>query len=651
MNIHFSTLTLNCRLSKEIINFSTQISFFHGKISAGKSSIARLIDYCLGGDLEKTTAITKELVSVELVAHIGEYEVLFEREARGSNQVQVTWRTSKGETGSVLAPLQAKQSSGPIWEDNVYNLSDLIFYLLGINPIKVRRSKRDPDTPLVRLSFRDIMWYCYLEQDHLDSSFFRLDETFVQQKSRDVMRFTVGYYTQRLNDLEIELEDIRDQHYGKIEAAKQLRSFLDQYGYSSEEEVKNMEEDINKNLQNVHNEQQELRKGYTPKIHLTDDLRNHLRIISENLAKEQQILIDLHDKVDELKSLKAELTSAKFKLARSESASNILSGVIFECCPSCGVKIESKRSEKDAKCYLCGNIKEININEFSDNAEMTRRDLTSRIEEIDESLKRQEKAICIQQRNITDLEETKIVLDNRLKEELKNYDSNFLARTRDIDIKIATLEERLRGLNRTKEMFKSVIKLEFEADQLKSNEEKLKRELSNENTKLKNADKIIKEIEETFLDSLLRVKVPGVGVEDKVEINRKTWMPSISPNGDKTFKYDFYNAGSGGKKTLLKVCYTLAVHKVAAENDLPLPTFLIIDTPMKNIGEDVNKDIFINFYQYLYELAEKSLNNVQFIIIDKECIKPVSNQIAFKERYMTPDEDDNPPLITYYRGP
>lgn len=133
-------------------------SLFHGKISAGKSSIVRLIDFCWGGDLEKTQAITKELVSVEMSACIGEYDVLFEREAQGSNQVQVTWR-GENDAATVLAPINADMNRTPIWGTDISCLSDLIFYLAGSSILRVRRNQNNPDVPLVRLSFRDILWY------------------------------------------------------------------------------------------------------------------------------------------------------------------------------------------------------------------------------------------------------------------------------------------------------------------------------------------------------------------------------------------------------------------------------------------------------------------------------------------------------------
>ena len=72
---------------------------------------------------------------------------------------------------------------------------------------------------------------------------------------------------------------------------------------------------------------------------------------------------------------------------------------------------------------------------------------------------------------------------------------------------------------------------------------------------------------------------------------------------------------------------------------------------MKNIGIDVNKDIFISFYKYLYELVEGPLSNTQIIIIDKEYVEPSSKTININERLMTPDDENFPPLISYYRGP
>ena len=101
---------------------------------------------------------------------------------------------------------------------------------------------------------------------------------------------------------------------------------------------------------------------------------------------------------------------------------------------------------------------------------------------------------------------------------------------------------------------------------------------------------------------------------------------------------------------MLKICYALALHIVASENKLPLPTFLMIDTPMKNIGEDVNEERSKAFYKNLYRYAKNELVDTQFIIIDKEYIELDIDDLDASTRYMTPDDEKHPPLIPYYSG-
>jgi hypothetical protein len=126
-------------------------------------------------------------------------------------------------------------------------------------------------------------------------------------------------------------------------------------------------------------------------------------------------------------------------------------------------------------------------------------------------------------------------------------------------------------------------------------------------------------------------------------------MPYILPKGDESLAYNFFGAGSGGKKTLFNVCYGVALHRVSEELGLPLPTFLIIDSPMKNIGTEVNRNIFMAFYEYLYGLAAGPLKQTQFVIVDTELSTP-SAAIDFSERLMSPDDPEHPPLIPYYSG-
>ncbi|NTV46687.1 MAG: AAA family ATPase, partial [Chlorobiales bacterium] len=213
MKIHLRHLIVHTKKTTERINFSQAVTFLHGPVSTGKSTVARLVDYCLGGTLERTPALQQEFVTAELSLFLGKYNCRIERAENDTQSVRVSWFGPNHEIGSVNAPFDSQTKQ--IIDAEVYNFSDLIFYLCGIAPIKVRKRNRDPQSPLVRLSIRDIWWYCYLDQTDLDSSFFRLEDAFRGPKSRDAMRFFTGLHSERLSQLEEDLISTIDEQRTK----------------------------------------------------------------------------------------------------------------------------------------------------------------------------------------------------------------------------------------------------------------------------------------------------------------------------------------------------------------------------------------------------------------------------------------------------
>ena len=107
-----------------------------------------------------------------------------------------------------------------------------------------------------------------------------------------------------------------------------------------------------------------------------------------------------------------------------------------------------------------------------------------------------------------------------------------MAKSREIDREYSTFNERIRGLEKVSELPEAVEALEGEAEEAGLLEKKLQKEILEEREKLVNARSIVSEIELQYLDVLLKVGVPGVSSEDKVEINMQTWKPSIHPMGN-----------------------------------------------------------------------------------------------------------------------
>ena len=191
--------------------------------------------------------------------------------------------------------------------------------------------------------------------------------------------------------------------------------------------------------------------------------------------------------------------------------------------------------------------------------------------------------------------------------------------------------------------------MEKESDQHALKASDLRRSIAQEKAKLSEQSGLITTLESYFYEALREAGFPSLTSGDAIFISRRSWLAYIQPGGDEALQYPFQGAGSGGKKTLFNVCYAVALHRLSEQFNLPLPTFLMIDSPMKNIGNDVNKDIFLALYRYIYSLSQDGLSETQLVIADTDIATPPKG-ITFKARLMIAGDSNNPPLIPYYSG-
>jgi uncharacterized protein YydD (DUF2326 family) len=646
VNIILRELQVVTTESQEQIVFSPNVTFIHGPIGTGKSTTAQLVDFCLGGRLDQTPAVQTTFIAASLAAQIRDLDVVFERSATERGHVRVTW---KGPTtsGAVSAPVDP--GDAPILGDTVFNLSDLIFTLAGIEPIRVRRSKRDPESPLVRLSFRDLMWYCYLKQDKLDSSFYRLEDGPKRWKSMDAMRFIAGLHSERLNELDAQLADAQDEQRGKRAAVEEIRRFLGQFDLASPLEVQARIEAAKSELAAVNLRKGTLESGYATVTHTAEPMREELRRLSDRIASERVALDDLSARIAQQRSLRSELIAAKVKAARAESASSVLAGVEFERCPRCGTAVSGRIVPEGVCCLCMAPVQD--VARPADEIQALRRDVDSRIDDLSDSVRRHQRELNRGDKRLADLIREKGHLDASLSAELKRYDSAFVANVRSEERKSAALQERVASLEKLVEMPASIDRLEKEAGEIQGRIDNLRSEMAFERSRLTAADKNIRAVGQRFFDVMRAVGFPGVEQDDAVQVNTRDWLPYVI-HGD--IEWSFYGAGSGGKKTLFNVCYALAVHEVALEAGLPLPNFLVIDSPTKNISRDINRKIVGSLYRYIYELAERTAEkgqSLQFILIDSELVPPHVSGIEFAERLMSDSDPEHPPLFSRYKGP
>jgi hypothetical protein len=646
MEMKLLKLVLLCKEGEERVPFSPKLSFFHGEMSTGKSTVVEMVNYCLGASLVRTPAVTSEVVGVQLLLEAGGNETLIERSIDASGRVTVSWKRGEEQRLETL-PLVA--SPDPLVGDDIYNLSDFLLRAMGVPLLKVRRSKVDADSEMHRIGFRDFYKFVYLDQDELDSSFFMLETPIRQEKSKDVLRYVLGLHSDQLAEFEIKLSDLRLKQRMIRESAKQIDDFLSHYGFNSEEAISGEIKRVQGAANEIAESLRALTPTNTPQSFVSEETRDQLLGVTKAIEEKQAAVRDTEEQLRDQQSLSAELLSLKLKVARSSVASRVLEGADFRLCPACGSQLE--KPDDPNQCRLChANIKQPAKSVELD-AAVVERDLIDRIEDLDRSSKRLRRSLDRHAAELTDLSDTRAILQRKVDAAKASGESQYMQRVRALESKRGGLEERQRFLSRVVAMPNELESRRQEADKMSEEIAKVERLIEKEQEKFAAGRENVAELEQSFLRIMRAIHFPGITDKDDVHINTKTWMPYILPGGNEARAWTFGDAGSGGKKVLFKICFALALHLTAARRGLTLPKLLIIDSTMKNITPDINPDVVAHFYKEMYRLLAEELAEWQCVLVDQTYFAPgAAQELEIAQRLMKKDDPDYPRLISYYKG-
>lgn len=649
MKIVLKFLQLHFRKSVETIEFE-RVNFFWGKIGAGKSSIARLVDYCLGADINLTPALQLEFVQAVLSLEVEGRGLTIYRERESSNVV-AAWR-ERDQTLEAIIP--ARKADGVVVPgSSIEVLSDLIFHLAELPAPKVRKGRRTPDPSMVRLSLRDLIRFCYIDQDEIDSDFFRLDlegDWARRAKSVDAMRFILGYHQDQVAALEAELQALHEQKMAARVAAEALTRVLEESGFSNPLEIDTRIETLSAQRDRVREvavaARQERGNG---REHAVDTLRQKARALSSDLQGLEDMVQAVRQRGEDTERHLNELKMLAVRFSRTKSARTLLAAVDFTECPRCTQSLPTRAANL---CAVCGQPEHQQPHDHMSN-EVVEADLKSRAGELQETLhglRQQEQRIA---RQLERARVEKASVDQSLDQRLKDYDSTFMSQALEFERQATALEQQVSSLISYRKLPERLADLLSTADSLHGQESELRARLLREREEAFKDRTNLEDLEKLFLDCLVRSSFPGIDQTFKVSIDPKSFVPEVFPTYAADFAVtSFANMGSGGMKTIFKACYALALHRLAAKTGAALPSILTMDSAMKNVSERENRELFQSFYSLVYELAAGELKDTQFILIDKEMFPvPEGVEVTVRSRHMAPGSSENPPLVPYYNVP
>ncbi|MGB8265453.1 MAG: hypothetical protein WCE44_03960 [Candidatus Velthaea sp.] len=594
----------------EPINLDCTLVLLSGPVSVGKSSLLHLIDYCLGGSYNNDwpPVIRNQVLSARLDLVIGSNEVVFER-SLGSADIDATWTATSGEINFLRVPVSRGKAE---LRGGVYGFSDLFFELAQYQPIKVPKRADDPESSLVTLSVRDLLSFCYLKQDRLDSNFFHLYDPIRRPKARWAMRYVTGFYSERIASLEQRLEEIRLKRASNQSSFEQISSALNEVsGGATFEQLKRERAKLEKSQDDSSRELSIISGSYRKATHAADDMREQLRALNTTIVARNTAIDAQQSRLSEMRSLRAEYVLLKARAQRSQIALSIVGDATYDHCPQCARPIEGTNDER--YCSLCKSPDDRERPFDADALQAASEDLTERIVELEGAVVRFEGSLEQRIRERDALVATKLELDADLQDLLADYDSAYVSQIREGERRLATINSRLSNVNQLIRLFEAVSRHRIEIERLAGEAAEVRRAIENEMRAIDEAQRAVEDIEAEFLRILQDVGLPGVSKASRVKVDTHDWIPWVSDPNRPDEDWDYRSAGSGGKRVVFAVCYAIALHVVAERRGLPVPSILMIDTPVKNVERDINRELVNRVQRIIFEAAAR-LRETQVIV-------------------------------------
>lgn len=417
--------------------------------------------YCLGANLDKTPAISSQLLSVKLVVEIGSVVYGITRKINNESYVDVEWGGDDG----VAIELPIQPVASPVYDLDIYCLSDFLFKASEEGD---ENSSSDvlKGSNLARVPFTVLLWMCYLKQGEMDSNFFNLKIPVNDASARCAFKFIFNLFSQKLYDLESEYEEYKEEIKLKKAAKIEIDRLIKDHDIEDPNAIDDIIVEIFEEVTESKSYLSRKKDSYTFSTHFADDLRSELVQLNKILDSEIKLLEYYRRKLLEQEELRSELVYSKVKISRISRSEDELLAFPFVCCPQCGSEIDDAAKEEET-CSLCGNSKVRGLGQRDKKKSEMLRDINRRLTLIDDSILQLKKNYEAQEVAVSKAISDKMVKDKELNDLLEKYDSEFLVNTLRHERNVSRLEAEIESLNRLRDISSSASGIANEIDKLK----------------------------------------------------------------------------------------------------------------------------------------------------------------------------------------
>lgn len=623
------------------------LSVIAGAISTGKTTVLEFIDYCLGASdhphhPEVMGKVTSAIVEVELsgVPHTIERQV-----GEPSSHAMIR----SGRLGDRGGPPPERRPIRPPGSPD--SLSNLLLTHCGLEGVQLREAPTQDSSGTDPLSFRDLMWLCFLPNEQVASKNLIFENHVMKKiKLRQVIDVIFDVHDDRSADLGRRIKELEGRLTKARAAYTAAQNIVDEQQLGSRMQLEIAREDAIEEMAAVEAALEVLNQRVSAATTFAESVRQRHREAGIATRRAVAFVRDRETQLRRMIPLRAQYAQDVTKLTMLAEAHRLFDPLHVRVCPACLSSLGEKVSIDNGACGLCHNP----IPEGT--ADLTLGDaapspVSPEVSETEGSSDRQSTSDT--QRNSatlsdadfdvsTELRATKMRLSevtkfiDDLDSELRELQLNA-ATARDVEAQTAAevdnvtrraispfiaerdllssrRQEAATAIQQANTGLQMVSSLERRASDISRQEVSviaLRNELGDATIERTDRAAVIRRISERFATILAAWRYPKLS-DAYLNDELAPFVRNLR-----------YTSASSGGRTLISLAWTLAIFQVAWETGGSHPGFLFIDSPQKNLGQTGERDTefadavtISDFYKHLHAWLAGPGAGAQIIIAD-----------------------------------
>jgi hypothetical protein len=542
-----------------------------GEISTGKTSVLEFIDYCLGASNHpKHQEVQRQVRSALLEVELSGEVAVIERGLDGGQAIAFLHSCrlddlSKphGKTMRPVAPAGDPQS-----------LSSLLLEHCGLAGISLREAPTKTDSKTDPLSFRDLMWLCFLSNHRMDGRQLLLEANHMQNlKLRQVIEVVFGIHDDQLAKIGESIAAAAERRRALEAEIRSLEAFLGEQDVPSIMELEASAAQASEDLASLEVQLATLSASMTATSSFAEELRQAHSAAQRETGGAMARVRDRETLIKRLMPLRGQYAEDEKKLIFYQEAKSLFDPLRVTVCPSCLQELDNPASIDEGNCSLCGRVVKTADEPIDVAAELN--SVRTRRREIDRYIGEVEVGADEARQSLTRANQAQTELQFRLDTAVAQTLAPFVAQRDDLSRRRELLTSQNREIARLLRLHaglagrrEAIVKLDESLGVLKERARRLEEQRPSR-------EAVVGDLSERFANILADFTFPKL-------------LDPVPPYIDSHFVphvrgVSYRDIGSTGGLTLVSLAWFLALFGRAVETGAAHPGLLLIDSPQKNL--------------------------------------------------------------------